>query len=152
MDPNSVSTDLNLDAALGERVPGPNGTTLKLVKAAADLAAAAKQILVFTDADATTVNTSTTASDALVAGIVPAEIQTNSATAGQIDTGTYFYVVVEGVATAISADAVAAGVPVGTSTAAGKVDDATIAVGGAAGVALEAAAGADEDIKVLVRL
>jgi hypothetical protein len=152
MDVNSVSTDTNLEAALGERVPGPNGTELMLVKASANITTAAKKILVFTDADATEVSTSTTASDALVAGIVPAGITTISATAGRIDLGNYFYVVVSGVATAISAAAVAAGVPVGTSTTAGKADDATIAVGGAAGVSLESAAGVDEDIKVLVRL
>ena len=149
---NNVSADSNLESALGERVPGPDGSHLKLVKASADIATAAKFILVYTDTAATEVATSTTASDSKVAGIVPSGIVADTTTDGTIDSGEYFYVIVEGVATAVSAAAIADGAPIGVSATAGKIDDLSIAAGGVAAVALEAATGADEDVSVLLRL
>ena len=91
------------------------------------------------------VSTTTTANNHLVAGVLP--VGHEGATSGQ-----YIYVQVSGPVKIISAAAIAAGGLVGTSTAAGKADDATVAAGvGAMGVALEAASGADESTDVLLK-
>jgi hypothetical protein len=58
--------------------------------------------------------------------------------------GSYFLLQVAGPCTAVSAAAIAARCPVGCSTTAGKIDDASITAGvGAIGVATLVAAGAD---------
>lgn len=139
-----------LDASLGD-VVWIGDKAYKCVKTAAAISAATKKALVYTDTAGTTVNTTTTASNSKVAGVVPSDLVYVSSTAGQLDSGDYFLMQVAGKATTISAAAVADGAAVGTSTTAGKVDDATIAVGGVLGVALESAADADEDLEVLLK-
>lgn len=84
------------------------------------------------------VNTSTTANDYLAAGIIPAVITAT------IPISTYFLVQISGPCTAISAAAIAVGVPVGCSTTAGKIDDASITAGvGAIGISTLVAGAAD---------
>lgn len=152
----SSSSD-HLEAHLGD-VRWEDGKAYRLVKAAANIASAAKKILVSATSGSNpashswSANTTTTANDAHVVGVVPSGISTISSTSGQIDSGDYFYVQVSGDATVISAAAIADNGLVGTSTTAGKADDATVAAGvGACGTALESASGADEDIGVRLK-
>ena len=92
-----------------------------------------------------TVATTTTANNYLAAGVLP--VGHEGAVSGQ-----YIYVQVAGPVKIISAAAIAAGGLIGTSTTAGKADDATVTAGvGAIGVALESAAGADENTDVLLK-
>lgn len=83
------------------------------------------------------VNTTTTASEQLIVGVLHED---------QVDlaSGDYCMVQCSGYCNTISAAAIASDAAIGTSTTAGKVDDATITVGGTLGYALESAAGADE--------
>ncbi len=64
--------------------------------------------------------------------------------------GDFFLVQTSGYCDATSADAIAAGAMVGTSTTAGKIDDATITAPTMMGIALEAAAAADEAVAIRV--
>lgn len=83
------------------------------------------------------VNTTTTASEQLLAGVLHTD---------QVDlaSGDFCLVQVSGHCNTISAAAITSDAAIGTSTTAGKVDDATITAGGTLGIALEAASGADE--------
>ncbi len=95
--------------------------------------------------------TTTTADNDKVAGVIPADVVTISSTASQIDDNDVFWIQVPSKGSlmeVISAGAIADGAAVGTSTTAGKCDDATITFGGALGIALEAAAGADETVSL----
>lgn len=149
-----ASTDLDAANSVGE-VFREGGKFYRIVQAAANISAAAEKILVTAVSSGVatwSVNTTTTANNYLAAGVVPANISTISSTAGQIDSGSYFALQISGVASVTSAAAIAAGGLVGTSTTAGKADDATVAAGvGAVGVALEAAAGADESVGILLK-
>lgn len=131
-----------------------NGKGYRLVKAAAAIAAAAKKVLITADsggAPTWAVNTTTTANSANVAGVVPSGQTGSSGTTGLLEND-YFLIQVSGSCDVISADAIAENGLVGTSTTAGKADDASVTAGvGAMGVALEAAAGADEDVGILLK-
>lgn len=61
-----------------------------------------------------------------------------------------FLVQTSGYGEATSADAIAAGAMIGTSTTAGKIDDATITAPTMMGVALESAAAADELVAIRI--
>ena len=91
------------------------------------------------------VSTTTTAADPYVIGVCHSS---------QVDlaAGDYFLVQGSGYAEVISAAAIAAGVAVGASTTAKKCDDATMTAAGTVGVALESAAGADENVAVRLSL
>jgi len=137
-----------LASSLG-RLYEDGAKTYRLVKAAAEITTPTKKVLVSavaSGAKSWSVNTTTTANNWLAAGVVPSSLTAT------IASGAYFLIQVSGAATCISAAAVADGGLVGTSTAAGKVDDATVAAGvGCIGNALESAAGADEDLEVELR-
>lgn len=120
-----------------------------LVKAAAAITSCGRFAL-STALDGTTklptyaMNTTTTANDETVLGVCDAS---------QVDlaTGDFFMLQCSGPAEIQSAAAIAAHALVGSSTTAGKCDDASITAGvGAIGVALESAAGADEHTAVLL--
>lgn len=140
-----ASTDGFPAADLGN-VVFADGKAYRLVQAAGTLAA--KQIVVTALSSGVptwVVNTTTTANSHLAAGVVPDGHQGAAA-------NEYLYVQVSGPAKVISAAAIADGGLIGTSTAAGKADDATVAAGvGAIGVALEAAGAADADTDVLIK-
>jgi hypothetical protein len=126
------------------------GAEYRLVKAAANLATPGRRI-VTSALDATSklptwvVGTTTTANDPAVVGVIPADQVA-------ILADDLYLVQISGAAEIVSAAAIAAGVLVGSSTTAGKGDDATIGAGvGAIGVSLEAAAGADENVAVLLK-
>lgn len=124
---------------LGRVYDAPLGKKYRLVVAAANIASAAKKILVIDDPSTFAANTTTTANNAHVVGVVPSDIVTISSTSGQIDSGSYFFVQVSGKATVLGAAAVADNGLVGTSTTAGKADDASVTAGvGACGTALAA--------------
>lgn len=152
----SAATDLaNM---LGHEVTTDGGTkTYRLVKATSAIAAAAEMILVgAATAGVPTWNvvTSTTANDYLarLGGVVPAGQKGSTGTTGLI-AGDYFLIQIAGPATVTSAGAIAAGGLIGTSTTAGKADDATVAASvGAIGNALESAAGADESVGILLTI
>lgn len=152
---NSVSSATSLASDLGNTYEGKDGKFYRLVKAAADIASAAEKILVSAASSGTltwSCNTTTTANNYLAVGVVPASIDAATTTSGTIDSGEYFFVQVAGVGSVTSAAAIAAGGLVGTSTTAGKADDATVAAGvGSIGVALESAAGADESVGILIK-
>lgn len=151
-----VASDIagTLEGDLG-KVFWKDGKGYRLVKAAANIAAAAKKVLVSaisSGAPTWSVNTSTTANDTHVVGIVPSGISTVSATSGQIDSGSYFFVQVSGAATGSSAGAVADNALIGTSTTAGKIDDASITAGvGAIGTATAAVTAASADLTVFLK-
>ena len=158
MDFDAVSTDSALSSQLGGVYWDDAGNAYRLVKAAANIASAAKKILVTATSGSNpasqtwNVNTTTTANDAHVCGVVPSTINTISSTSGRLDSGDYFFVQCHGNGTVISAAAIADNGLVGTSTTAGKADDASAAAGvGSIGTALEAASAADEDIGVNIK-
>lgn len=92
------------------------------------------------------VATSTTANDYLAAGVVSVDY------VADIAAGAYFLLQVAGPTKGVSAAAIAAGVPIGCSTTAGKIDDASITAGvGAMGISLESAAGADENPDIYLK-
>lgn len=126
-----------------------DGKIYRLVKAAAAISTPSKFIVataLSSGAPTWSVNTTTTANDHLVAGVIPSDY---SAT---IASGSYFFIQVSGAAQVVSAGAFSAGALVGSSTTAGRADDASVAAGvGAIGVALEAASGAAETIDVLLK-
>lgn len=148
---NVVSSDSALSGDLGN-VYTVGGKAYRLVKAAADIAAAAKKVLVTAMSSGVptwAVNTTTTANDSHVVGIVPSGIDAGTTTSGTIDSGEYFLVQVSGPATAIAAAAVADNAIVATSTTAGSIDDASATAGvGAIGTATAAATAASADITV----
>jgi hypothetical protein len=139
------STDTNLANALGELF-AVGGKVYRLVKAGGTLAA--EDIVVTAVASGVpswVVADTTTANSYLCAGVIPTGTEA-------LASGDYFLIQVSGVAAVTSAAAIAAGGLVGTSTTAGKADDATVAAGvGAIGVALESAAGADESVGILIK-
>ena len=152
-----ASTDVDAANSLGETFK-EGGSEFILVQAAANIASAAKKTLVSAVSGSNPaarthqVNTTTTANDYLVAGVVPSGISTISSTAGQIDSGDIFALQVGGDTTVLSAAAIAAGGLVGTSTTAGSCDDLDVAAAvGAMGVALEAATAAAESIGVRLK-
>lgn len=123
-----------------------DGADYVLVKAAAALTSMGRAVV----ASATSgglptyiVNTTTTAFDPYAVGVFRSD---------QVDlaSGDFALVQVSGYAEVISAAAIAAGAGVGASTTAKKCDDASLTVGGTIGAALEAAAGADENVAVLL--
>ncbi len=158
--PNFPFTGVSDDAGLADQVgqvqwDAAAGKAYRLVVASANIAAAVKKTVVsaLSSGDLTwSCTTTTTAALSNVAGVIPATLTTTSSTSGQIDSGQYFWVQVSGTAVTISAAAVALAAAVGTSTTAGKIDDATMTVGGTMGYALETAAGADEDLYIRLAL
>lgn len=140
-----ASTDGFPAADLGN-VVFADGKAYRLVLAGGTLAAQQIVVTALSSGVPTwSVSTTTTANDHLVAGVLP--VGHEGAVSGQ-----YIYVQVAGPAKIISAAAIADGGLVGTSTTAGKADDATVAAGiGAIGVALESAAGADENTDVFLK-
>ena len=115
----------------------------RLCKAGGTIAAASPVVTALgTAVPSWIVATTGTANNHLVAGIVNVACVLND----------YVLVQCAGQTDMTSAAAIADGGLVGTSTTAGKGDDATVAAGvGAMGVALEAAAGADEATSVLLK-
>lgn len=120
-----------------------------MCKAAGTIASAGRKALA-SALDSTTklptyaMSTTTTANDETVLGVCDAS---------QVDlaAGDFFLLQCAGPAEVISAAAIAAHDLIGSSTTAGKCDDASVTAGvGAIGVALEAAAGADENVAVLL--
>lgn len=91
------------------------------------------------------VSTTTTAADNYAIGVCHSS---------QVDlaAGDFFLVQGSGYAEVISAAAIAANVAIGSSTTAKKCDDATMTAAGTIGVALESAAGADENVAVRLSL
>lgn len=153
--PGQVSTNSDLESDLGN-VYFLGNKAYRLVKAAADIASAENKILttaLSSGVPTWSVNTSTTAADAHVAGIVPSGIDTISSTAGQLDEGDYFLLQVSGPATAIAAGTgIADNGLIGTSTVAGSVDDAGVTAGvSAAGRANQASTAASQEIAVELR-
>lgn len=128
-----------------------NGKVYRLVKAANAITAAAKKTLVTAVSSGNptwVVDVSTTANDYLVAGVVPVGQTGSSGTTGLL-AGDYFYLQVGGPALCIAAAAITAGKPVGCSTTAGKVDDASVvAAEGSMGTSLVAATNADDPVYV----
>jgi hypothetical protein len=148
----SAATDLAQH--LGQIVETNGGLKkYRLVKAGAAIAAAAEMILVGAASGGAytwAVDTTTTANSYLALGTVPAGQKGSTGTTGLVS-GDYFLLQIYGPATVTSAAAIAAGGLVGTSTTAGKADDATVAAGvGAIAQALEAASGADESVGIFL--
>lgn len=152
--PSRFDTNSSLRKAFNTdlgRIYTENGKRYVLCKAAGALSAPGGKLVV-TALDTTSklptwvVDTTTTANNHLAVGIIPRTL-TEALAAGDI-----FLVQLSGPAEVISAGAITAGGLIGSSTSAGKVDDATVTAGvGAVGVALEAAAGADEIVAVLLK-
>jgi hypothetical protein len=143
------STSSALASLLGQEYvdAGPLGArTFVLVRAAAEITAPARKIIASAQSGGlpTFVANTTTTANLGPAMVIPAE---HTAT---IPSGAYFFAQVRGPAEVISAAAIAAFANVGTSTTAGKADDATI-TGASVGYALESAAGADENVGVMLR-
>ena len=120
--------------------------TFVVVKLAAALAAPARKVVVsaISGGFATFVVNTTTTAGVGPGYVIPAEYTST------IPIDSYILAQVKGPAEVLSAAAVAAFALVGTSTTAGKADDATI-TGAAIGYATEAAAGADENMGVMLR-
>lgn len=150
----SASSDTGLAADLG-KLYFANGKVYRLVKAGASIATAATKVVITalsSGAPTWAVNTTTSANLHTVAGVIPEGQVGTGATSTTLASGDYFLLQVSGPAKVIAAAAIADGGLVGTSTTAGKVDDATVAAGvGAMGVALEAAANADDVIDVMLK-
>lgn len=150
----TATTDANLAGDLG-KLYFANGKIYRLVKAGATITVAATKTLVTalsSGAPTWSVNTTTTANLHTVAGVVPEGQVGTGATSTTLVSGDYFLIQVSGPAKVIAAAAIADGGLVGTSTTAGKVDDATVAAGvGAMGVALEAASAGDDVIDVMLK-
>jgi len=124
-----------------------DGVAYRLVKAAAEITSPAGKILV-TAATAGVptwnVNTTTTASNVLVAGVVPAGITAT------IASGSYFYIQVSGAADML-ASVTTTGGAIGTSTVAGSGLPTGASAAGQCGVNLAAATAANGTSKVLLR-
>lgn len=144
----STSTNASLASLLGSRytVATANGEkTYILVKSAASLASPARKIVL----SALSTGLPTFICDVTsTAALQPAFVIPSVYTA-TIATGTYYMAQVYGAAEVLSAAACAINVPIGTSTTAGKADDASI-TGGGIGYSLEAASGADENMAVML--
>ena len=123
------------------------GVAYRLVQAAAGITSPAGKILV-TAATAGVptwaVNTTTTASDVLVAGVVPAGLTAT------IASGSYFYLQVSGPADML-ASVTTTGGAIGTSTVAGSGLPTGASSAGQCGVNLAAATAANGTSKVLLR-
>ena len=136
------------------RVYEIGGKLFRLVRMSASLSAAATKVIVTAvSAGAPTwlCTTTTTANDWLAAGVIPTGQKGSDGTTA-LASGDYLLIQISGSCDVMSGGAIAAGGLVGTSTTAGKADDATVAAGvGAFGVALEAAAGADEATGILLK-
>lgn len=127
------------------------GVRYRLVKAAAAISAAANKVLVTSissHAAAWTVNTTTSANSALVAGVVPSGQLGSDGSTGLLS-GDYFLIQVSGVATPLChTTAVAASTGLATSTTAGSADAvsgtfAATTPGAVFAVLLEATSGVD---------
>lgn len=144
-----TSTNASNAALLGSRYEQKTTVGIKtfvLVKAAAQLATPTRFAVVSALSGGLptwNVNYSTTA------GAGPALVISTDYTS-TIASGAYFLAQIAGPAEIVSAAAIAAFALVGTSTTSGKCDDATI-TGGSIGYALEAAAGVDENVGVMLR-
>jgi len=107
-----------------------DGAGYRLVRASANITAAANKVVIYTDTGAAqTVNVTTTASAVALAGVIPAG-QVGSTGTTTILSGDYFYVQISGIATPIvTASAVAAGTGLATNTTSGEgaAVDATFA-------------------------
>lgn len=129
-------------AALLGKTYVKDGKTYRFVKAAGTLTSLGRKALVSAQSGGLptySVTTSTTANDyTVIGGCV--------ATQANVVAGDGLLVQIGGFGELLSAAAIAAGAPIGCSTTAGKVDDATITEGGSMAIALEAAAGADENV------
>lgn len=146
----STSTNASYASLLGSeyRVMSTSGPkTFKLVKAAAQIASPARKCVISAlDSSALptwNVNTTTTANS-------PVGLVISTDYSSTIASGAYFLAQWQGPAEVISAAAVAASALVGTSTTAGKADDASV-TGASFGYALEAAGGADENMAIMMR-
>jgi hypothetical protein len=150
----TASTATALAADLG-KVYFWNGNGYRLVKASTTIALAASQVLVTALSSGVptwAVTTTDTANLWTVAGVVPVGQTGTGATTTSLISGDYFLIQISGPTKCVSAAAIANGGLVGTSTTAGKVDDASVTAGvGAMGVALEAAADVDITIDVLLK-
>jgi hypothetical protein len=123
-DVGTASTDANLAADLG-KVYRKGVNTFRLVKAAGAISAAASKVLVTavsSGAPTWSVNTTTTANNGLVAGVVPAG-QVDSTGAAGLLSGDYFLLQIGGFCSVLvhtTATAISTGVS--TSTTAGSCD------------------------------
>jgi hypothetical protein len=147
MQPGEVGKAANGDAYeanLGNLYFGAQGKKYRLCKAAAALATMGRALVGSAGSSGLPtfiVNTTTTAADPLgIGGCVSTQVD--------IAIGDYFLVQTGGYGELISAAAIVLGASVGASTTAKKVDDATMTDGGTTAVALESAAGADENVAV----
>lgn len=151
---DEVSSSAELASQVGGTYKDADGKEYILCKAAADIATAAKKVVVTALASAIPTyicNTTTTANDHLAVGVVRADIVAATTTSGTIDSGEYFFAQFSGHATMIAAAAVADGAVVGSSTTAGRIDDLGITAGvGAIGVALESGT-TGNDIEVMLK-
>lgn len=125
-----------------------NGANWRLVKATAAMTTTAVRYSPLVTAlsgglPTYAVATSTTAADYLAIGFGKSDQVALAA-------GDFFLVQTSGFTEATSAAAIAAGALIGTSTTAGKIDDATITAPTAMGVALESAAAADELVGIRI--
>ncbi len=131
-----------------------DGKTYRMAKNTSTLAAAATKIVVSalsSGAPTWSFATTTTAGLHNPAGVIPLG-QVGSTGTTSLIAGDYYFIQIGGPAKVLSGGAIADGGLVGTSTTAGKADDASVVAGvGAIGVALEAASGADEVIDVLLK-
>lgn len=152
--PVGTASASTLNAADLGKIYWQNGRGYRLLKATNAIAACARKVVVSAvsgGAFTWSCDVSTTANDTTVAAIIPSNQVGSSGTTGLL-AGDYFYGQVSGITTGISAAAIAANVPVGTSTTGGKIDDASITAGvGAIGVSLASAAGADENPGVYLK-
>ena len=119
----TASSATDLFGSLGQRVVLANGKVYRLCRAAAAIAAAAGKVLV-SAVDAITgertwvVNTTTTANNALVSGVIPG-VQAGTVSTTGLALGDYFLLQVGGDAQCLVGDNSAVGEVLATSTTAG---------------------------------
>ena len=119
----TASSATDLFGSLGQRVVLANGKVYRLCQAAAAIATAAGKVLV-SAVHATTgertwvVNTTTTANDALIAGVIPG-VQAGTASTTGLAANDYFLLQVSGDAQCSVGANSAIGEPIATSTTAG---------------------------------
>ncbi len=141
--PWDTTTNVVHLADLGKKF-NSGGKEYILVRSTAGASGLARKLLV-TAVDATSklptflVTTSTTADDPLAVGVCDPLLPTVAALG-------FFLLQTKGPCEILSAGAIAAGAVIGTSTTAGKIDDASITIIGAIGVTNESAGGADENV------
>jgi hypothetical protein len=126
------------DAPLGARV-------FVLVRASANITAPSRKAVVSaldgTSGQPTWLVAATTTANSTTVLVIPTDYGSTT-----IASGEYFLAQAKGIAEVISAAAIAAGAVIGTSTTSGSCDDLSISGGGIIGYALEAAAGAAENV------